>query len=78
MYTLPKRMLCFEMTSFRNGIFLGMGSGGFASVCGYILMNPKGVVFASDRIWAESVNIPMVFSVIDSGRICFGRRALLV
>jgi hypothetical protein len=66
------------MASFRNGIFLGMGSGGFVSVCGYILMNPKGVLFASGRIRAELVNIMMAFSVIDSGGICFGRRALLV
>jgi hypothetical protein len=55
-----------------------MGSGGFVSMCGHILMNPKGVLFASDRIWAEPVNIMMAFSVIDSGRICFGHRALLV
>jgi hypothetical protein len=66
------------MASFRNGIFLGMGSGGFASVCGYILMNPIGVLSASGRVWAESVNIMMAFSVIHSGRTCFGRRALLV
>jgi hypothetical protein len=66
------------MASFRNGILLGMESGGFVSGCGYILINRKGVLLAPDRIWAESVNIMMAFSVIDSGRIFFGHRALLV